>query len=88
VSAAGHAVDERLVDLWDQTMQAVGLREWAAALQAVLVICRAHPLASASEIGAKVMLIAAHGDAENIVPALPPDVSSDELELALEVLDG
>lgn len=85
-ATSSRAADEDMVDYLDQMMEAVGLRERAAALQSVLVVCAANPHASASEIAAKVRLLAAHGEPEDVVPALPPDVGAEDLEAALELV--
>lgn len=89
MSAIGRAADESFVELWDQTMEAVGRREYALGLQAALVICARNPLASASEIAAQIRLAGMQGaDDSHLVPALPPDVEGEDIEVCVEVLEG
>lgn len=87
MTARAHAADEQFIALWDQTMEAVGRREYAQGIQAALVICAANPLASASEIAAKIRLAGAGGDSSQVVPALPPDVGDEEIEVMVDGFD-
>lgn len=87
VSAISRAADEAQIELWDQTMQAVELKAYAAGIQTALVICRSNPHASASELAAKILLAGTHGEGAEIVPALPPDVGDEEIEVVLDLVE-